>query len=144
MNLAGVNQLSGGLDDFNMQAGGFIASRLFNVSGNGLNESDIPETWYSPTLVSMDISNNGVSGPMPAQWADPVNGQRSAFPSLKQLYIQGNNLSGAAGIRQHSMPQWTAGSAVGRLACIWRALAHACKDHSRDVGRDVSRECDST
>lgn len=92
----GVNQLSGGLDDFNMQAGGFIASKLFNVSGNGLNESDIPETWYSPTLVSMDISNNGVSGPMPAQWADPVNGQRSAFPSLKQLYIQGNNLSGIA------------------------------------------------
>jgi hypothetical protein len=49
---AADNQLSGGLDDFNMEAEGFIASLYFNVSKNNLNQSTIPAGWYSNTLVS--------------------------------------------------------------------------------------------
>lgn len=92
------NSLSGGLDDWTVPAG-FLASKSFNVSGNAFSDSPIPGGWYSRTLAALDISYNGVSGPLPAEWgyAKPNHEEvyPSAFPALSLLYIMGNNLSGA-------------------------------------------------
>jgi hypothetical protein len=47
----------------------------------------------------MDLSWNGVPGPLPVAWGLPRSAaggdSRSALPSLAALYVQGNNLSGA-------------------------------------------------
>lgn len=43
----------------------------------------------------LDVSHNLVPGTLPAQWAQPIGGQRSAFPALQTLAVQGNNLTGA-------------------------------------------------
>lgn len=85
-----------------MAAGGFIATKTFNVSGNAFGASPLPGEWYSATLLSMDVAYTGLSGLLPVEWGEPVAGQASHFPALQLLYIQGNNLSGARrGGRDH-------------------------------------------
>lgn len=87
--------LTGSLSDYTRADGGPLASVVFNVSRNLLSDSPLPASWHSSTLKVMDVSYNRVPGSLPAQWAQPVTGQRSAFPQLHRLMVQGNALEGA-------------------------------------------------
>lgn len=77
-----------------MAGSGMMASRIFNISRNGFDNSPLPTTWRSPTLRVIDVSLNRVPGPLPAAWGEPVVGQRSAFPNLDLLSVHGNALEG--------------------------------------------------
>ncbi len=92
---AADNLLTGALSDYTKADGGPLASVVFNVSRNLLSDSPLPASWHSSTLKVMDVSYNRVPGSLPAQWAAPVAGQRSAFPQLHTLMVQGNALEGA-------------------------------------------------
>jgi len=96
LNLAD-NLLTGSLSDFTMPGSTMMASRVFNVSRNALSGGPIPEAWHSPTLHLLDVSLNMLPGELPTAWGQPMGGQRSAFPNLDILAVQGNNLTGAAG-----------------------------------------------
>ena len=91
---AADNLLTGSLADYTRADGGPLASVVFNVSRNLLSDSPLPASWHSSTLKVMDVSYNRVPGSLPAQWAQPVAGQRSAFPQLHTLMVQGNALEG--------------------------------------------------
>ncbi|PRW59651.1 nitrilase 2 isoform A [Chlorella sorokiniana] len=93
LNLAD-NLLTGSLDDYTKAEGGPLASVVFNVSRNLLSDSPLPASWHSAALQVLDVSYNRVPGSLPAQWAAPVAGQRSAFPQLHTLMVQGNSLEG--------------------------------------------------
>lgn len=91
---AADNLLTGALSDYTKAHGGPLASVVFNVSRNLLSDSALPASWRSSTLQVLDVSYNRVPGSLPAQWAAPVAGQRSAFPQLHTLMVQGNALEG--------------------------------------------------
>lgn len=65
------------------------------MSRNLLSGGPLPASWHSATLRVLDVSYNRVPGSLPAQWAAPVAGQRSAFPALQTLMVQGNTLEGS-------------------------------------------------
>ncbi|KAL4425219.1 hypothetical protein ABPG75_009235 [Micractinium tetrahymenae] len=102
------NLLTGSLADFTMPGARMMASLVMNVSRNAFNGGPLPLAWRSATLKALDVSNNMVPGTLPAQWAQPVDGQRSAFPALQVLAVQGNNLTGPYAIWPGTPP----GSAV--------------------------------
>lgn len=100
LNLAD-NLLAGSLADLTRQGdgGGLLPTQLFNVSRNFFSQGPIPGGWASPTLRVLDVSYNQLPGELPAQWGEPRDGQRSAFPSLYLLAAQGNMLEGAPAAR---------------------------------------------
>lgn len=84
--------------DFSGPDGAILAAqtlKVFNVSRNGFDSGPLPDSWRSPTLRVLDVSLNRVPGELPAAWGAPTaDGQRSAFPALELLEVQGNTLGG--------------------------------------------------
>ena len=94
---AADNLLTGALAAFTPAGGGpLAAASVFNVSRNGFSAGPLPEAWHSPTLTVLDVSYNRVPGSLPRAWGAPQHGQRSAFPRLERLAVQGNVLEGPA------------------------------------------------
>lgn len=91
---AADNLLTGSLADYTRADGSPLASRIFNLSRNVLDGGPLPAAWHSPSLRVLDVSYNRVPGGLPAAWAAPAAGQRSAFPALETLAVQGNALEG--------------------------------------------------
>ena len=91
---AADNLLTGSLSDYTRPDGSPLAAQVFNLSRNVLDDGPLPAAWHSPTLRVLDVSYNRVRGGLPAAWAAPAAGQRSAFPRLELLAVQGNALEG--------------------------------------------------
>lgn len=65
-----------------------LASQTIRVAACNFS-GPLPAAWQSGSLQLLDLSDNELTGTLPSSW-----GEKTALPSLGQLYLQGNALSG--------------------------------------------------
>lgn len=67
-----------------------LANQRFRAAGCNFSGA-LPDTWRSESLQLLDLSGNQLTGVLPSAW-----GEKTALPSLGQLYLQENAIRGEA------------------------------------------------